>query len=58
MVGTDLSEVAQQIHEQVGGWMHRLAVCEWEVKLVLTSVGPASGARRIVVKYEDMKWKI
>lgn len=50
MVGTVLSEVALQIHELAGVRMHRLAVCEWEVKLWLGSVGPASGSWRIVVK--------
>ncbi|XXG61284.1 hypothetical protein AAC387_Pa04g2982 [Persea americana] len=48
-VGMILEEVACKIHSSVGVRMHRLAVCEWEVKLWLTSVGLASGAWRVVV---------
>ncbi|XP_077213206.1 acetyl-CoA carboxylase 1-like isoform X2 [Tasmannia lanceolata] len=48
-VGTVLEELACRVHESVGVRMHRLAVCEWEVKLWLTSVGLASGAWRVVV---------
>ncbi|MQM19485.1 hypothetical protein Taro_052489 [Colocasia esculenta] len=44
-----LDKLACKIHELVGVRMHRLAVCEWEVKLWLDSVGLASGAWRIVV---------
>lgn len=44
-----LNEMAVKIHELVGVRMHRLAVCEWEVKLRLNSVGPTSCAWRIVV---------
>lgn len=44
-----LKEMALKIHELVGVRMHRLAVCEWEVKLWLNSDGLASGAWRIVV---------
>ncbi|KAH7656259.1 acetyl-CoA carboxylase / biotin carboxylase protein [Dioscorea alata] len=44
-----LEDLAFKVHELVGVRMHRLAVCEWEVKLWLDSVGPASGAWRIVV---------
>ena len=44
-----LEELALKVHELVGVRMHRLAVCEWEVKLWLDSVGPASGAWRVVV---------
>ncbi|CAL9059059.1 acetyl-CoA carboxylase 1 [Musa acuminata AAA Group] len=42
-----LREMALKIHELVGVRMHRLAVCEWEVKLWLNSDGLA--AWRIVV---------
>ncbi|XP_058096705.1 acetyl-CoA carboxylase 1-like [Magnolia sinica] len=48
-VGMILEELALKIHESVGVRMHRLAVCEWEVKLWLASVGLASGAWRVVV---------
>ncbi|KAJ0987373.1 hypothetical protein J5N97_005729 [Dioscorea zingiberensis] len=44
-----LEDLAYKVHELVGVRMHRLAVCEWEVKLRLDSVGPASGAWRVVV---------
>lgn len=48
-VGMFLEEMACKIHSSVGVRMHRLAVCEWEVKLWLVSVGLASGAWRVVV---------
>lgn len=44
-----LEELAFRVHELVGVRMHRIAVCEWEVKLWLDSVGLASGAWRVVV---------
>lgn len=44
-----LEELALKVHELVGVRMHRLAVCEWEVKLWINSVGVASGAWRVVV---------
>lgn len=44
-----LEKMALKIHQLVGVRMHRLAVCEWEVKLWLNSDGVASGAWRIVV---------
>ncbi|ONK64464.1 uncharacterized protein A4U43_C07F26320 [Asparagus officinalis] len=44
-----LEELAFRVHKVVGVRMHRLAVCEWEVKLWLDLVGIASGAWRIVV---------
>lgn len=44
-----LEEIALKVHELVGVRMHRLAVCEWEVKLWLDSVGLAGGAWRFVV---------
>ncbi|KAK1267607.1 Acetyl-CoA carboxylase 1 [Acorus gramineus] len=44
-----LEELARKIHEYAGVRMHRLAVCEWEVKLWLASAGLASGAWRVVV---------
>ncbi|KAK8931231.1 Acetyl-CoA carboxylase 1 [Platanthera zijinensis] len=44
-----LEELALKVHEKVGVRMHRLAVCEWEVKLLLASDGSARGAWRIVV---------
>ncbi|XP_010916915.1 acetyl-CoA carboxylase 1 [Elaeis guineensis] len=46
---TILEEMFVKIHELVGVRMHRLAVCEWEVKLWLDSIGLASGAWRIIV---------
>ncbi|RZC49276.1 hypothetical protein C5167_017697 [Papaver somniferum] len=49
MVGMTLQELAHEIHENVGVRMHRLGVCEWEVKLRMPSVGLASGAWRLVV---------
>ncbi|XP_043720537.1 acetyl-CoA carboxylase 1-like [Telopea speciosissima] len=44
-----LEELAHEIHLSVGVRMHRLGVCEWEVKLWLASAGLASGAWRVVV---------
>ncbi|KAI0495328.1 hypothetical protein KFK09_025478 [Dendrobium nobile] len=44
-----LEELALKVHELVGVRMHRLAVCEWEVKLFLATDGLAHGAWRIVV---------
>ncbi|XP_078444869.1 acetyl-CoA carboxylase 1-like [Wolffia australiana] len=49
MVRMMLEGVAAKIHEAVGVRMHRLAVCEWEVKLWLDTAGIARGAWRIVV---------
>ncbi|KAI3950918.1 hypothetical protein MKW92_020924 [Papaver armeniacum] len=49
MVEMTLQELAHEIHENVGVRMHRLGVCEWEVKLRMPSVGLASGAWRLVV---------
>lgn len=49
VVCTILEELALKVHELVGVRMHRLAVCEWEVKLLLAADGPACGAWRIVV---------
>ncbi|KAK9270500.1 hypothetical protein L1049_026080 [Liquidambar formosana] len=48
-VETILEELAREIHTYVGVRMHRLGVCEWEVKLWMASAGQASGAWRIVV---------
>ncbi|KAL5992309.1 acetyl-coenzyme-A carboxylase [Asimina triloba] len=48
-VGVILEELLSKIHEQVGVQMHRLAVCEWELKLWLANIGAASGAWRVVV---------
>ncbi|KAJ7965672.1 Acetyl CoA carboxylase [Quillaja saponaria] len=44
-----LNELAHEIHAFVGVRMHRLGVCEWEVKLWMTSSGQANGAWRIIV---------
>lgn len=44
-----LEELARQIHSSVGVRMHRLGVCEWEVKLWIASAGQANGAWRVVV---------
>ncbi|XP_058224894.1 acetyl-CoA carboxylase 1-like isoform X2 [Rhododendron vialii] len=49
-VETILEELVLEIHESVGVKMHRLGVCEWEVKLWMASPGPANGAWRIVVE--------
>lgn len=44
-----LKEMALKIHELVGARMHRLAVCEWEMKIWLDCDGLAHGAWRIAV---------
>ncbi|KAL8171437.1 hypothetical protein V2J09_023241 [Rumex salicifolius] len=44
-----LGELAREIHGYVGVRMHRLNVCEWEVKLWVASNGPANGAWRVLV---------
>lgn len=44
-----LEELTRGIHASVGVRMHRLGVCEWEVKLWIASSGQANGAWRVVV---------
>ncbi|KAL6179520.1 hypothetical protein ACLB2K_051035 [Fragaria x ananassa] len=44
-----LEELACEIHASVGVRMHRLGVCEWEVKLWMASSGQANIAWRVVV---------
>ena len=44
-----LEETVREIHKSAGVRMHRLGVCEWEVRLCLSSSGLASGAWRVVV---------
>uniref|UniRef100_A0A2P2K1R6 Homomeric Acetyl-CoA Carboxylase Hom-ACCase n=1 Tax=Rhizophora mucronata TaxID=61149 RepID=A0A2P2K1R6_RHIMU len=44
-----LEELAREIHASVGVRMHRLGVCEWEVRLWMASSGQANGAWRVVV---------
>ncbi|KAE8690412.1 Acetyl-CoA carboxylase 1 [Hibiscus syriacus] len=44
-----LEELAQEIHAFVGVRLHKLGVCEWEVKLWMASSGQANGAWRVVV---------
>ncbi|KAG2709256.1 hypothetical protein I3843_05G209100 [Carya illinoinensis] len=44
-----LKELAHEIHTSVGVRMHRLGVCEWEVKLWMASSRQANGAWRVVV---------
>lgn len=44
-----LEELTREIHKSVGVKMHRLGICEWEVKLGITSAGQANGAWRVVV---------
>ncbi|GAB2292893.1 acetyl-coenzyme-A carboxylase [Dionaea muscipula] len=44
-----LGELAHAIHGSVGVRMHRLNVCEWEVKLWVASNGQANGAWRVMV---------
>lgn len=44
-----LEELAREIHTSVGVKMHRLGVCEWEVKLCIKAAGEANGAWRVVV---------
>lgn len=43
-----LVDLACEIHSSVGVKMHRLGVCQWEVKLWISSEGEANGAWRIV----------
>ncbi|GFY96498.1 acetyl-CoA carboxylase 1 [Actinidia rufa] len=45
-----LEEMVRGIHEFIGVKMHRLGVCEWEVKLWMTSAGQANGTWRVVVE--------
>lgn len=44
-----MEEMAREIHASVGVKMHRLNVCEWEVKLWMSSSGQANGAWRVVI---------
>ncbi|KAL5230766.1 hypothetical protein ABZP36_029542 [Zizania latifolia] len=44
-----LKNMVLNIYEHVGVRMHRLSVCQWEVKLWLDCDGEASGAWRVVV---------
>lgn len=44
-----LEDLAREIHSLVGVRMHRLNVCEWEVKLWISSSGQANGSWRIAV---------
>ncbi|KAM1551703.1 hypothetical protein ACFXTH_043944 [Malus domestica] len=44
-----LEELAREIHASVGVKMHRLGVCEWEVKLWIASSGQANVSWRVVV---------
>lgn len=44
-----LEELAREIQATVGVRMHKLGVCEWEVKLWMASSGEANGAWRVVV---------
>lgn len=46
---TLLKHMALNIYEHVGVRMHRLSVCQWEVKLWLDCDGQASGSWRVVV---------
>ncbi|XP_022141483.1 acetyl-CoA carboxylase 1-like [Momordica charantia] len=48
-VETILSDLVREIQSFVGVRMHKLGVCEWEVKLWLASSGQANGAWRVVV---------
>lgn len=48
-VETILGELAREIQSFVGVRMHKLGVCEWEVKLWLDSSGQENGAWRLVV---------
>ncbi|XP_052203206.1 acetyl-CoA carboxylase 1-like [Diospyros lotus] len=45
-----LEELVRDVHAYVGVKMHRLGVCEWEVKLWVASAGRATGAWRVVVQ--------
>lgn len=44
-----LQELVREINASIGVRMHRLGVCEWEVKLWISSEGEANGAWRVVV---------
>ncbi|KAL0300319.1 UNVERIFIED_CONTAM: Acetyl-CoA carboxylase 1 [Sesamum angustifolium] len=44
-----LYDLGHEINASVGVKMHRLGVCEWEVKLWISSEGDANGAWRVVV---------
>lgn len=44
-----LEAMAREIHTSIGVRMHRLGVCEWEIKLWMASAGQANGAWRVVV---------
>ncbi|PIN24736.1 Acetyl-CoA carboxylase [Handroanthus impetiginosus] len=44
-----LDELGREVNASVGVKMHRLGVCEWEVKLWISSEGDANGAWRVVV---------
>lgn len=44
-----LEELARELHKSVGVKMHRLGVCEWEVKLSIGSSGVGNGVWRVVV---------
>ncbi|KAL0352311.1 UNVERIFIED_CONTAM: Acetyl-CoA carboxylase 1 [Sesamum calycinum] len=44
-----LYDLGHEINASVGVKMHRLGVCEWEVKLWISSAGDANGAWRVVV---------
>lgn len=44
-----LDGLAHEVNASVGVRMHRLGVCEWEVKLWISSDGEANGAWRVVV---------
>uniref|UniRef100_M8BWJ4 Acetyl-CoA carboxylase n=1 Tax=Aegilops tauschii TaxID=37682 RepID=M8BWJ4_AEGTA len=46
---TLLKHMVMNIYEHVGVRMHRLSVCQWEVKLWLDCDGQANGAWRVVV---------
>lgn len=48
-VCTLLKHMVLNLYEHVGVRMHRLSVCQWEVKLWLVCHGQANGAWRIVV---------
>ncbi|XP_044511977.1 acetyl-CoA carboxylase 1-like [Mangifera indica] len=48
-VAVILEGLVREIHSNVGVRMHRLGVCEWEVKLWMASSGQANGAWRVVV---------
>ncbi|KAK4428493.1 Acetyl-CoA carboxylase 1 [Sesamum alatum] len=44
-----LYDLGHEVNASVGVKMHRLGVCEWEVKLWISSEGDANGAWRVVV---------